>query len=108
VDAQQHFVAVKSLFGKARFNNFQKIIEMLDREDGWEYEYNNAYGYQDAAYGYDNYHVDLNEYQNYFREGFRRGYEDGYYGRSNYGRYSSGKHTILGAVVGQILDFVLD
>ena len=32
----------------------------------------------------------LNEYQYYFREGFRRGYEDGYHSRSQYGRYSNG------------------
>jgi len=44
------------------------------------------------------------EYNYYFRQGFRRGYEDGYYGRYQYGRYSGGRHTILGAILGSILD----
>jgi hypothetical protein len=78
-----------------------------DRQDGWGYDYNNSYGYQDAAYGYDGYYVGLDDYQYYFREGFRRGYEDGYYGRSTYGRYSNGKYAILGALIGTILGIAL-
>jgi hypothetical protein len=78
-----------------------------DRQDGWGYDYQNAYGYQDAAYGYDSYYVDLNEYQTYFREGFRRGYEDGYYSRSQYGRYSNGGYSILGQILEGILGFTL-
>ena len=78
-----------------------------DRQDDWDYDYQDGYGYEDAAYGYDSYHVGLDDYQHYFREGFRRGYEDGYYSRNQYGRYSSGKYTILGAIIGQILDIAL-
>jgi len=47
--------------------------------------------------------VDLGEYQYYFREGFRRGYEDGYYSRSRYGSYSNGTYSILGTILEQIL-----
>ena len=78
-----------------------------DREDGYRYSPEEAYGYQDASYGYDAYYVDLNEYQHYFREGFRRGYEDGYYSRSRYGQYSNGSHSILGAILEQILGLQL-
>jgi hypothetical protein len=78
-----------------------------DREDGWGYNPNDAYGYQDATYGYDGYYVDLGEYQYYFREGFRRGYEDGYYSRSRYGNYSNGKFSILGAILTGILGLEL-
>ncbi len=78
-----------------------------DREDGWAYSPQDAYAYQDASYGYDGYYVDLSDYQYYFREGFRRGYEDGYYSRSRYGRYSNGGYSILGAVVEQILGMQL-
>ena len=74
-----------------------------DREDGWGFNAEDAYAYQDASYGYDGYYVDVNEYQYYFREGFRRGYEDGYYGRYQYGRYSNGKYAILGNVLNVIL-----
>jgi len=78
-----------------------------DREDGYRYSPDEAYAYQDASYGYDAYYVDLNEYQYYFREGFRRGYEDGYYSRSSYGRYSNGSYSILGAILEGILGLQL-
>jgi hypothetical protein len=78
-----------------------------DREDGWDYNYQDGYAYEDASYGYDGYYVGLDDYNHYFREGFRRGYEDGYYSRNQYGRYSSGRYTILGAIIGQILDIAL-
>ena len=51
--------------------------------------------------------VDLSEYNYYFREGFRRGYEDGYFSRSQYGRYSNGSFGILGAILEQILNLQL-
>jgi len=79
-----------------------------DRQDNWGYDYQDDYAYQDGAYGYDSYYVELGEYNYYFREGFRRGYEDGYYSRNRYGSYSNGKYTILGAIAGAILDVVLD
>jgi len=48
----------------------------------------------------------MDEYSYYFRQGFERGYEDGYYGRNQYGTYSNGKYSVLGAVIGTILDIV--
>jgi hypothetical protein len=78
-----------------------------DREDGWNFGPKNAFGYQDGSYGYDSYYVDLSEYQYYFREGFNRGYEDGYYSRSQYGRYSNGTAGILGNILEQILNLQL-
>jgi flagellar biosynthesis/type III secretory pathway protein FliH len=75
-----------------------------DRYDNWGYNATNSYGYQDASYGYDSYYVSLTEYNYYFREGFRRGYEDGYYGRSEYGQYSNGNYNVLGQVIGAILN----
>ncbi len=77
-----------------------------DREDGWEFDYQNSYAYQDAMYGYDGYYVDAAEYNHYFREGFRRGYEDGYYSRSSYGRYDNGRYSILGSILQGILSFI--
>jgi len=41
-------------------------------------------------------------YHNYFLEGFRRGYEDGCYGRYRDGRYSDGRWSILVVVPGSI------
>jgi hypothetical protein len=80
-----------------------------DREDGWSFSPNDAIAYNDASYGYNGYYVDLSEYQYYFREGFHRGYEDGYYGSSRYGRYSNGTANILGAIVNTILSLqILD
>jgi len=79
-----------------------------DRQDGWNFDPYNSYGYQDAAYGYDGYYVGYEDYNYYFRQGFDRGYQDGYYGRSTYGGYSNGKYAILGSVIGTILQIALD
>jgi len=76
-----------------------------DREDGWRPDYQNSYAYQDANYGYGGYYIDQTEYNYYFREGFRRGYDDGYYGRYRYGSNSNGKLVILATVLSQILNF---
>jgi flagellar biosynthesis/type III secretory pathway protein FliH len=75
-----------------------------DRQDGWGFDYESSDAYLDASYGYDGYYVDSSEYQYYFREGFRRGYEDGYYSRYQYGRNSGGKLSILADVLRVILD----
>jgi len=46
----------------------------------------------------------LGEYQHYFREGFRRGYEDGYHSRNQYGQYSNGKYRLLEQILSVILN----
>jgi hypothetical protein len=76
-----------------------------DRLDHWNFGYEDSYAFQDANYGYSGYYVERDDYNYYFREGFRRGYEDGYYGRYHNGRLSNGKYVILGAVLGAILTF---
>jgi hypothetical protein len=75
-----------------------------DRQDGWQFDAENSGPFMDATYGYDGYYVDVSEYQYYFREGFRRGYDDGYNGRYQYGSYSNGKYAILGQILGAILN----
>jgi len=75
-----------------------------DREDRWRFDYRDCYAYQDATYGYSGYYVDFPEYQYYFREGFRRGYEDGFYGRWTYGSYNNGLFNLLGNVLTGILN----
>jgi hypothetical protein len=47
--------------------------------------------------------VDSSDYEYYFREGFRRGYEDGYYSRYRYGIASNGGVNIIASVLSQIL-----
>jgi hypothetical protein len=75
-----------------------------DREDRARFSYRDSYAYQDATYGYNGYHVDLNEYRYYFREGFNRGYQDGYYGRFQYGRNSNGAFSLLGNILQQVFN----
>jgi hypothetical protein len=75
-----------------------------DREDRARFSYKDSYAYQDASYGYNGYHVDLNEYRHYFREGFSRGYQDGYYGRSQYGSNSNGAFSLLGNILQQVFN----
>jgi hypothetical protein len=76
-----------------------------DRQDRWRSDYRDSYAYQDANYGYTGYYVDQDEYNYYFRQGFSRGYEDGFSSRNQYGSYSNGSYSVLGAILGQILDF---
>ena len=56
-----------------------------DREDRWRYDYRSSFAYQDANYGYDGRYLQQDEYNHYFREGFQRGYEDGYNGTHKFG-----------------------
>jgi len=69
-----------------------------DREDRWRYDYRSAFAYQDANYGYDGRYIAQDEYNHYFREGFQRGYDDGYYGRNKYGRKNDGDGNIIEGV----------
>jgi hypothetical protein len=76
-----------------------------DREDRWRSaNYQTSYAYQDANYGYNGYYVAQAEYSYYFRQGFQRGYEDGYNSRSQYGSYSDGNYSILSAILSQVLN----
>jgi len=78
---------------------------MADRQDRWRFDYEQCDGYRDANYGYNGYYVNQDDYSYYFREGFRRGYEDGYNGRYHYGRLANGRYTILGSVLTGIITF---
>jgi hypothetical protein len=60
-----------------------------DRQDGLSPNFQNNYAYQDANYGYAGNYVDQSDYNYYFRQGFQRGYNDGYYSRTQYGNGSS-------------------
>jgi hypothetical protein len=74
-----------------------------DRQDRWNANYQDSYAYQDANYGYDGYYASQADYNYYFREGFSRGYEDGYNSRSQYGSLSNGSYSVLGTILSQIL-----
>ncbi len=79
-----------------------------DRMDRWQFDYRNNYGWLDGSYGYPGRYVSQGDYRWYFRQGFERGYRDGYYGRSQYGRYDNGSAMILPAILGMILSFNID
>src|SRR5690349_20441875 len=74
-----------------------------DRLDRWRYNYRDSFAYQDANYGYVGRYVDQDDYNSYFRLGFRKGYDDGYYRRSRYGRRTNGNFTVLKVVLSGIL-----
>jgi hypothetical protein len=67
---------------------------MADRQDRWRSDYESSEAYQDAIYGYNGYYVSRDDYNYYFREGFRRGYEDGYNRIYRYGSYENGNYVI--------------
>ena len=74
-----------------------------DREDRYRFDYAGSFAYQDATYGYGGY-TELGAYQYYFRRGFVHGYEDGYYGRYQYGVYRNGVATIVAASLNGIFN----
>lgn len=74
-----------------------------DRQDHWKSNYQNSVAYRDANYGYTGNYVDQADYNYYFRQGFRRGYDDGYNSQSRYGSNSNGTPTILGSLLSSIL-----
>ncbi|MFL6591101.1 MAG: hypothetical protein ACJ8GK_00120 [Luteimonas sp.] len=76
-----------------------------DRQDRWRANYRDSWAYQDANYGYNGYYLSQADYNNYFRQGFQRGYDDGYYGRDQYGRYDdNGNGSILESLLSVILN----
>ncbi len=74
-----------------------------DRQDHWRFDYQNSPEYREATFGYGGSYVDLSDYSYYFRQGFSRGYQDGYYSRLRYGSGSNGTFSILANVLGGIL-----
>jgi hypothetical protein len=74
-----------------------------DRSDGASSNYKRSFAYQDANYGYSGNYIPENEYNYYFREGFRRGYSDGYGSRLQYGSVTNGTASILGNILSGIL-----
>ncbi len=74
-----------------------------DRQDRWKSDYQNSPAYLDANYGYTGNYVDQSDYNYYFRQGFQRGYEDGYTSRFRYGSSSNGTYSILSNVLTSIL-----
>ena len=75
-----------------------------DRYDGWRYSYRDSFAYMHASYGYRGMYVSQFDYNYYFRQGFKRGFEDGYYGRRRYGRQYNGSDALLGTVLSVILN----
>ena len=75
-----------------------------DKQDHWRFDYRGSFAYQDANYGFDGRYVRQDDYNYYFREGFQRGYEDGYYGRRTYGTSVNGSDSLLGTVLNMILN----
>jgi hypothetical protein len=82
-----------------------QLAGLADQQDRWPFNYRTSYGYLDANYGYSGFYVDRDDYNHYFREGFGRGYEDGYYGRYQYGTHANGSSSIQAAVLGAVLVF---
>jgi len=74
-----------------------------DRRDRWSSNYEQSYGYQDANYGFNGNYLPQADYNYYFREGFRRGYEDGFARHARYGTVVNGSPSILGSVLTSIL-----
>jgi hypothetical protein len=75
-----------------------------DRQDRQRANYRDSWAYRDATLGYTGMYVPQADYTHYFREGFRRGYEDGYNSQSRYGTNVNGTFNLLSTVLGTILN----
>ena len=76
----------------------------IDRSYNRHTGYRSSVTYRSGISGYQSY-VDRGQYQYYFRQGFERGYSDGFNSASQYGyRTGGGVWNILGNVLGSILD----
>jgi len=86
-------------------NGYQQgyIEGRRDRREGKRFDYADEDAYRYGNYGYSSY-VDSGQYQYYFREGFRRGYEDGYYSTMRYGYRSGNTAYLLGSILNTILN----
>jgi type IV secretory pathway VirB10-like protein len=82
-----------------------RFAGMADQQDRWPYNHRASHPYQDANDGYGGVYVDRYDYSYYFRQGFRRGYDDGYYGRDHYGTDSDGRVSMEGPILEGILVF---
>jgi hypothetical protein len=89
-------------------NGYQQGLRAgaADRQDHWASNYSNSIAYRDANYGYEGNYVDQTDYNYYFRQGFQRGYTDGYNQRTQYGTSANGTSSILGNVLSSILGLV--
>jgi flagellar biosynthesis/type III secretory pathway protein FliH len=73
-----------------------------DRQDRYRGNYQSTYAYQDANVGYTGMYVDQGEYNYYFRQGFQRGYQDGYNARTQFGQSNNG-----GGILANVLSAIL-
>jgi len=78
-----------------------------DRNDGWQPDYRDSVAWRDGGFGYGGRYVSRADYAYYFRQGFQRGYDDGYFGRMQYGRYGNNDVVIAEAVIATILGLQL-
>src|SRR5690606_23376597 len=62
-----------------------------DRYARWGYDHRRSRIWIDGSYGFGGRYVSRADYAHYFRQGFQRGYEDGFYGRGRYGSYVNGE-----------------
>jgi hypothetical protein len=85
-------------------NGYQQGVRAgeADHQDRSRSNYQGSAAYQDANYGYAGNYVDRADYNYYFRQGFQRGYPDGYNSSTQYGSNSN----ILGNLLTSILGLV--
>ncbi|MEZ0261008.1 MAG: hypothetical protein ACAH80_08360, partial [Alphaproteobacteria bacterium] len=71
------------------------------RQDRWRGDYREVFSYRDANFGYDGRYVSQTEYNHYFRQGFQRGYRDGY---DKTRRYGDRNNSVLATALSEILN----
>jgi hypothetical protein len=64
-----------------------------DRRNRESYDYDHATEYRRGSNGYERGYGNERDYQSWFRQGYAKGYSDGYYGRSRNRGYERGRNT---------------
>ncbi|MEO5858098.1 MAG: hypothetical protein ABIR33_04030 [Pyrinomonadaceae bacterium] len=103
VDQRQY-----QLLQNAVNQGYQQGFNAGTRDRGYnrnESYYSNDSVYRSGTYGYQSY-VARDQYQYYFQQGFQRGYQDGINSRYQYGYRTNNGLSILGNVLGSILQLV--
>jgi hypothetical protein len=79
----------------------------VDRRDRVPADFQRAFDFENGNFDYAGSYVPQSDYSYYFREGFRRGYDDAYWSRARYGTFVNGNASILSDILTGILGLTM-
>jgi hypothetical protein len=79
----------------------------IDRRDRVPADFQRAFEFENGNFDYAGSYVPQSDYGYYFRQGFQRGYDDGYWSRARYGTFVNGNASILSDILTGILGLTM-